>query len=295
VGLPDRSGFVRVHRRRLFYRRVGAPVRGTVLVLHGGPGLTHEYLTPLADLARAGYEVVFYDQLGCGRSERPTSYRDYTIRANADDVDEIRRRLNLGRVHLFGHSYGGALALETALRHPRGWTSLVVSSGFASMRTLWKGYRLRVSQLSPPSRRAWLRQDRTGAESAASGRAFEEFRRRFPEHMENTPYELTLSFSHLNRRILRAVGFEVLRLYDDGYRHGTIAGWDVTAELPRLRIPTLIAVGEFDHVTPACAREIHRSVPHSRLVIARGEGHMPFFEARDKYISLLRSFFDPLR
>jgi proline-specific peptidase len=292
VNIPDRDGYARVRGKRLYYRRVGKPVRGTILVLHGGPGLTHEYLTPLADLAGVGYELVFYDQLGCGRSERPPSYRDYTITANADDADELRRQLRLGRVHLFGHSYGGALALQAAVRHSRAWSSVVVSSGFASMRTLWKGGRQRVSQLSTVNRRAWLRDDRTGVSTPASARAVEEFRRRFMEHSANRPYEVWLTFSHANLRILNAMGFATPRLYDAGYRRGTMAGWDITPELPRLRMPVLITVGQFDHVTPTCAREIHRLVPHSRLVVAHGEGHLPFFEGRDHYVSLLRDFFD---
>ena len=259
-------------------------------MLHGGPGLTHEYLTPLADLTGAGYEVVFYDQLGCGRSDRPASYAKYTIAAAAADADLLRRRLRLRRVHLFGHSYGGALALEAAVRFPRAWRSLVVSSGFASMRTLWKGRRLRVSQLSPVNRRAMLATDRTGIMNPATLRAVEEFRRRFTDHSENVPFEIRLAFQHINRRVLSAMGFLAPRILENGFVKGTMAGWDITRDISRIRIPTLITVGQFDHVTPECAREIHRAIRHSRLVVAKRQGHLPFFEDRDRYISLLRGF-----
>ena len=291
MGLPDRDGHVRVRGKRLYYRRVGEAVRGTIIVLHGGPGSTHEYLAPITDLAGAGFEVVFYDQLGCGQSQRPASYRDYSIASNADDADQLRRALDLGRVHLFGHSYGGALALEAAVRHSRAWRSLVVASGFASMRALWKGYRVRVSQLSPANRRAWLRFDRTLVTTPASLRAAEEFRRRFTQHRENQPFEISRSSQHANRRIPKAMGFLTTGLYDNGYLRGTMAGWDITGDLHKVRIPTLITVGQLDHVTPDCAREIHRAIPHSRLVIAKGKGHLLFFEDRDRYISLLRKFF----
>lgn len=290
--IPDRNGRLRVRNKRLYYRRIGEPNRGTILVLHGGPGLTHEYLTPLADLAGAGYEVVFYDQLGCGRSERPRSYRDYTIATSADDADQLRRRLELGRVHLFGHSYGGALALEAAVRHPRSWRSLVVSSGYASMRTLWKARRLRVSQLSPANRRAWLQYERTGVTTRASARAAEEFRRRFTERTESRAFELLTTFQHANPRVLESMGYAAPRIFYDGYVNGTMAGWDITQEISGIRNPTLVTVGQFDHVTPACAREIHRAIPRSRLVVARAQGHLPFYEDRDRYISLVRHFLD---
>jgi proline iminopeptidase len=292
VRLPDRDGHVLIRGRRLYYRRVGEPVRGTVLVLHGGPGSTQEYLSPLADLAGAGYEVVFYDQLGCGRSQRPTSYRDYSIASGADDADELRRKLRLGRVHIFGHSYGGALALEAAVRHASGWRSLIVSSGYASMRTLWKARRLRVSQLSPANRRAWLEYERTGVTTPAFLRAAEEFRRRFTERTENRVFEVLMASQHVNPRILKAMGYQATRVYDDGFVRGTMAGWEVTTRIPRIRVPTLITVGQFDHVTPECSREIHRAIPHSRLVVVRGQGHQPFYENRDRYISLLRNFLD---
>ena len=292
VARLDTDGWVRVRSKRLFYRRFGLGAKKTILALHGGPGLSHDYLTPLADLVGAGYEVVLYDQLGCGRSERPSDYHDYTLRANADDVDELRRRLKLGRVHLFGHSYGGALALEAALRHPAGLRSLVVSGGFASVDTLWRGLRLRVNQLSKLSRDAALREDRTGVSTKAGQRADEEFRRRFSEHLVNRPYELIATFRKASRPIHMATGIIQPHLIEHGYRSGTLAGWDVVPKLPRLRMPVLITVGEFDHVVPACAREIHRGIPGSRLEIRRGEGHLPFFESRDAYVSLLREFFD---
>lgn len=292
MGLPDTTGHVRVRGKRLFYRRVGEPNRGTILVLHGGPGSTHEYLAPLADLAGAGYEVVFYDQVGCGRSERPDSYRNYTIASSADDADRLRLRLRLDRPHLFGHSYGGALALEAAIRYPRSWRSLVVSSGYASMRSLWKARRLRVSQLSVANRRAWLKFERTGTMTHASLRAAEEFRRRFTERTENRVFEVLMTSQHANRRIPEAMGYSARRLVCDGFQTGTMAGWDVTKEIPRIRIPTLVTTGEYDHITPDCAREIHRAIPHSRLFVAQGRGHQLFFEDRDRFISLIRRFLD---
>jgi len=110
------------------------------------------------------------------------------------------------------------------------------------------------------------------------------------QHLENRPFETSVTFQHANPRVPQAMGFQPRRLYEDGYLRGTMAGWDITGDLRRVRIPTLITVGQFDHVTPACAREIHRAIPHSRLVIAKGKGHLLFFEDRDRYITLLRTF-----
>jgi pimeloyl-ACP methyl ester carboxylesterase len=149
-----------------------------------------------------------------------------------------------------------------------------------------------VAQLSVSNRRAYLRADRSGVETKASARASEEFRRRFSEHVENQPYEVWKTFRLANPRVTAAMGFSAKRIIDDGFQTGTMAGWDVTRKLSRLRMRVLVLVGEYDHCVPACAREIHRALPHSRLVIAPGEGHMPMFENRDRFTSVLREFFD---
>jgi proline-specific peptidase len=129
MALGFRDGFVRVLGYRIYYKSMGRSSKGTILCLHGGPGVDHWTMINMADLGSSGYRVVWYDQLGCGQSEKPRSYGDYTIERAADEADAVRRHLRLGRVHLWGYSYGGYLALQTILNHPRGFRSLVVSSG----------------------------------------------------------------------------------------------------------------------------------------------------------------------
>lgn len=126
--LRFRDGFVRALGYRIYYKSIGEPSKGTVLCLHGGPGVDHWTEINMADLAPLGYRVVWYDQLGCGRSEKPKCYREYTIERSGDEADAVRRRLHLDRVHLWGHSYGGALALQTILRRPRGFLSITLGT-----------------------------------------------------------------------------------------------------------------------------------------------------------------------
>ena len=111
------EGYAKILGFNLFYRTYGTPTKGTVLCLHGGPGMTHDYLLPLEDLAQFGYRVVLMDQLGCGKSERPRGTELYSIAHNVEEVEGVRKALRLGRVHLMGSSYGGALAIATALKY----------------------------------------------------------------------------------------------------------------------------------------------------------------------------------
>src|SRR5947209_20290062 len=113
------EGYVKILGFNLFYRSYGKPTKGTVLCLHGGPGATHDYLLSLEDLAQFGYRVVLMDQLGCGKSERPRGTSLYTIAHNVEEDEGDRQDLELGKGHLMGSSYGGALTIATALNYHR--------------------------------------------------------------------------------------------------------------------------------------------------------------------------------
>jgi proline-specific peptidase len=103
-----------------------------LLLLHGGPGAGHDYLEPLAALA-ADRQIVFYDQLGCGRSDQPDDRSLWRLERFVAEVDTVRRALNLEQMHLLGQSWGGWLAIEYLLTHPPGVVSLVLASTSASI------------------------------------------------------------------------------------------------------------------------------------------------------------------
>ena len=109
---------------RTWYKVVGELHAGSkpllLLVLHGGPGFLHDYLEDLSRLEEEGRPVVFYDHIGCGRSDHPDDAALWTMATYVDELSAVRDALGLDRVHLFGHSWGGWLALEYALGRPSG-------------------------------------------------------------------------------------------------------------------------------------------------------------------------------
>src|SRR2546422_2008504 len=148
------EGYVKILGFKLFYRTYGTTTKGTVLCLHGGQGMTHDYLLSLEDLAQFGYRVVFIDQLGCGKSERPRGTDLYTIAHNVEEVEAVRKALRLGKVHLMGSSYGGALAIATALKYQRDLRSLVITGGLASVPLTVRALRRLVNRLPSKIRAA---------------------------------------------------------------------------------------------------------------------------------------------
>jgi proline iminopeptidase len=283
--LEFHDGFVRVLGYRIYYKSIGRPSKGTILCLHGGPGVDHWTEINMADLAPSGYRVVWYDQLGCGKSEKPRSYRNYTIARAADEAEAVRRHLRLGRVHLWGHSYGGSLALQTILSHPRGFLSLVVSSGYASMAQWVAELRRLISRLPTERRMAIETSEAKGRfDDPRYKKAVAEFMRRHFSDLRVTPYNMAIATG--NTKIMKTMtgdpeAFTVT---------GNLASWNVKRKLKQIRVPTLVTVGARDLVTPACARTIHRGIRGSRLVIFRKSGHDALFKERDLYMETVRNF-----
>jgi proline iminopeptidase len=281
----EKEAVVRVRGHRLYFRSFGRPEKGTILGLHGGPGSCHYHLLTLADLAPLGYRVVLYDQLACGRSERPKDPSELTFGNAIQEVEGVRRALRLGRVHLLGHSYGGALALAYALAYPTSVRSLLISSGYPSMSIL-KEQRKNAKVKLP----GW-------AETALSSmkalsdlrkpevkRAWDLFQSTFDFRGPVLPYELQRTKEEVRGDVNRRIG--------NGMRKD---GWDIQSRLGEILCPTLILTGEYDFIVPAIARVIHREVRGSKLHIFKGSGHKTNWERRSEYGAVVRDFLSGTR
>lgn len=288
--MEESQGTVKVLGYRMFYRSFGAPTKGTVLCLHGGPGASHEYLLPIADLAQFGYRVVLFDQLGCGRSQRPRGTKLFTVAHNVEEVEGMRRALHLGRVHLFGSSYGGALVLATALKYQRNLRSLVVASGLAStpltVREMW-----RLIDEMPPALRTTIHEcnERGDFQNPRYLKAVDAFYRRHLCRIPVWPHEVVQTLDNTG------LVYRVMNGPNEFTISGVIRDWDVTDRLLRIRVPTLVTVGRYDEVTPRVAREIHRGIRGSKLVRFNESSHLAFWEERSRYIEVLRAFLDGVR
>ncbi len=283
------EGAVSVLGYRLFCRSIGSGRRGTVLTLHGGPGATHDYLLPLADLAERGYRVVFYDQLGCGRSQLPRDWGLFTVERYAEEVEALRRTLRLGRVHLIGSSWGGLLALAVALRYPRSLRSLVTVGGLASV-PLARTEMLRlIRRLPRPIRSTLAREAAAGRYfSPAFRRALEVFYQRHTCRLLPWPREVVHSFAMAEQRPV----YSTMNGPNEFTIIGTIRYYDCSRELARIRLPTLVAGGRFDEITPRVARQIHAGIRGSTLALFPQSSHLPFWEERERFMRVVGEFLD---
>jgi proline-specific peptidase len=285
------EGFLSFHGFRVWYRIVGErddPGKLPLLVLHGGPGAAHDYLEPLEAMAATGRRVVFYDQLGCGRSDKPRNPSMWTVKLFVEEVGVVRRTLGLERIHLLGQSWGGMLAMEYMVTRPAGVASLTVASSPASMRQ-WvdEANRLR-GDLPADVQQTLLQHEAAGTtQDPAYEAAMLVYYRRHVCRVDPWPDCLNRTFAQL------AADPEVYHTMNgpsEFHVIGTLRDWTIVNRLGAIKVPTLVTSGRYDEATPAIAEVVHRGIADSEWVLFERSSHTAHIEETARYCQVLDAF-----
>lgn len=283
--LPSQEGFVDVPGGKVWYRRIGNGPGVPLLALHGGPGGTSCRFEVLAPLAK-DRPVIFYDQLGSGRSDHPTDTSLWQLPRFVEELAAVRRALNLERVHLLGHSWGGALAAEYLVAaKPAGIVSVIFSSPLIST-PRWIADADSLRALLPDSiRRVLDVNEQAGTiDSPAYQVATDTF---YGRHVRRLPVvdEPRCAGVTSNDTIYRQMwGPTEFR------STGSLRTWSRAADLDEITAPTLFIAGEFDEARPTTLEEFRRTMPDARLVTIPGAAHAAMREKPAEYIAALRVF-----
>jgi proline-specific peptidase len=292
AGGPVTEGFAEVPGGRVWYAIHGADAPGVpLLCLHGGPGIPHDYLEPLADLAD-DRPVVLYDQLGCGRSPLDPAAAAggadlWTMDRAVAEVAAVRSALGLATMHLFGNSWGGWLAMEYLLREPEPPRSVTISSAPASVAE-WVQDAARLRAQLPVSQQAVLdhheASDWLGCpEYVAVIAAY------YQEHVcrvQPWPACVERSFAGMNADIYGAMW----GASEFGPVTGILHDFDVRGRLGQIRVPALVTAGRYDEATPEAMRAVAEELPDAELSVFESSSHMAFVEEREAYVARLREF-----
>lgn len=270
----------------IWYRIAGTGERTPLLLLHGGPGGGHDYLEPLGALA-ADRPVIFYDQLGCGRSDTPDDDSLWEIGRFCDEIDEVREALGLHEIHVLGHSWGGWLLVEWLLRQPAGVRSAVLASTSASHRQFIEEAEGLVRALPPEDRETLERLGAAGAYDDPDYKAaYRAFSRRHIFRGDEAPDCLKRTGANLdgNRSYVFMHG------PNEFVATGNLKDWNRIDRLHEIRVPVLITVGAFDEITPACARTMHERIDGAELAEFPGCAHLAHLEDSDRYLRMVADF-----
>jgi proline-specific peptidase len=284
----EREGTIQVPGGTVWYRVVGdggIPL----LCLHGGPGMAHDYVSTLADLADRR-TVIFYDQLGCGRSDRPGDASLWTLERSVAEVEAVRQALGLDRFHLFGNSWGGWLALQYTLDRKPDLASLVISSSPPSVdRAVREMNELRDQLPGDVQRVLADHEARQFFDCPEYTAAIMAFYRRHLCRLEPWPeiVERSMGPSFGAGPYLTMWGPS-----EFGPVTGNLKGWDITDRLGEIRVPTLLTVGRHDEMWPSHMADMQAHVSGSELVIFESSSHMAFVEERETYMETMSRFLD---
>jgi proline-specific peptidase len=286
---PEIAGYVAVEGGRVWYRVNGiehfAEGKMPLLVIHGGPGFSHHYLLTLTDLADER-PVILYDQLDSGNSDRPGDPANWTVERFVDEVDHVRNALGLDRLVVLGSSWGGSVAASYASRQPPGLAGLVLASPLISTER-WIADNTEYREQLPQETQKIL-DDHEAAGTTGSAEyqeAVMEFYTRHLSRMDPWPEELNRAFELANLDL-----YVTMWGNTEFNATGTLKNFDVSSDLGRIEVATLMICGEYDEATPQACRDFAAKVPNALVEIVEDASHTGHLEQREAFMAKLRAF-----
>ncbi|MGA9672785.1 MAG: proline iminopeptidase-family hydrolase [Terracidiphilus sp.] len=293
---PQQDGFVDAHGVLIYYVSFGTG--SPLVIVHGGPGADHTYFLPwLLPLART-HRLIFIDERGSGRSQRLQDTSLYTVEAMADDVEDVRVALNLGKISLLGHSYGGVLAEAYALKYQQNLSHLILNSTFPSTRQMNEVLAREKAQMPPDKLKRLNELEAAGL--FGKGEAWEHGR--YPEEYEKLAwgpgYYPFLYGARPDSTYDPASGapsnWELYRVmwgsHGEFLIDGNLKSVEYVDRLSSIHVHTLIMAGDHDECDPSLSREMHDKIPGSQLVILPDSGHMNFVDQPDLWQKTVEGF-----
>lgn len=259
-----------------------------VLLLHGGPGCTHEYFECFESFfPQAGIEFYEYDQLGSFYSDQPTDTNLWHIPNRVEEVEEVRQALGLDHFFILGHSWGGMLAIEYALKYQQHLKGLIISNMVASI----PRYEQRIAdlrkQLSKEVNDTIDQFEKNGNTSNPGYMALvqREFYNRFICRLPEWPDPLQRGMNHLNMNV-----YGYMQGASEMVVTGKMKGWDRWNDMKNITVPVLTIGGEYDEMNPKEMEEMSKLVPHGRYNYCPNGSHFSFWDDQEHYFPPLIKF-----
>ncbi len=293
------EGFVDANGVLIYYKAFGQGE--PLLIVHGGPGASHDYFLPyLLPLARTN-RLIFIDERGSGRSQKLEDTSAYTVENMAEDVEDVRLALELGKISLLGHSYGGVLAQAYAFKYPENLSHLILCSTFHSTSKMNEVFKKIKAKMAPELLARIEKMEKEGlyghGKDYEKGRYTAEYMTAawgegyFPYLYQKSPDANFDPVANGNMAwdLYRAMWGSNGEYVIDG----NLKSVEYTERLSSITIPTLITVGDNDECAPSLSEEMHQKIKGSELVIFPKSGHMTFVDQPTLFISSVNEFLNP--
>ena len=284
-----REGTIPVKHADLYFREIGQGQ--PILILHGGPDFDHTYFLPDLDRLSDKFRLIYYDQRGRGKSAGNVQPEDVTIQSEVDDLEAVRNYFQLESVPVLGHSWGGVLAMEYALRHPGRVPQLILMNTAPASAEDYLFFRQdRIKRAASDIEKLKARATDTQYQKGHPDTVARYYRIHFnttlrqPEQLDAVIQRLRASFT--KDGILKARAIED-RLMDQTWLS---TDYDLLPVLKHLRVPTLVIHGSHDLFPVDCAVHIAEAIPQARFVLLKECGHFSFLECPNEVRNAILDF-----
>lgn len=277
---------------KVWTKRFGNNPKMKLLLLSGGPGISHEYFECMESfLPEEGIEIIYYDQIGTGLSDNPNDTTMWDLPRYVEEVEQVRKALNLNKdnFYLLGHSWGGILAMQYALKYQDNLKGLVISNMMASCPKYGEYSKVLQKQMNP-----------------LVLKMIKEIEAK--KDYSNPKYMDLLMNNFYNQHILRKpiadwpepVNRAMIKLNQSLYVtmqgpsemgiSGKLTNWDVSKELPKLTIPTLVIGAKYDTMDPEYMKWMSTQIKNSTYLYCANGSHMSMYDDQEAYMKGLIDF-----
>ncbi len=264
-----------------------------VVVIPGGPGDSHLYLTPWFDELERQHKVIYYDPFGRGKSDRAKEASEYSFDRDVKDLEGLRTALGIEKWSVIGHSYGGMVAQAYALKYPNSVDKLILSNTFYDAE-MWQenddnsNYEIKNQYPEVWAELMKLRDQGMVSSSPECQRLYAQI-----------PSGLLYYYDAANSEKVRKdsvsfnpqVYYQIVGADGDFLIGGDIGKIDFRTELKNLKMPVLILTGRFDRIAvPRFSEKFQEYCPQAKLVMFERSGHLPFIEQPKRYFQVVEEF-----
>lgn len=282
-GLTPQEGFIEVTGGRVWYQIVGKGDNTPIILLHGGPGVPSYYLNPLAELSN-DRPVIFYDQLGCGRSYQDIDTTLMTVESYVEQLEQLRNALGIKDFYLYGSSWGTMLGIDYYLKYPKGIKALIFSSPCLSAKRWTADADTLIATLPDSIQMAIRTNSKNGTYNSPDYlKAAEVYSKNFVVRKQSA--DIDSSFARANLKI-----YQYMWGPSEFTALGTLKDFDRTNRLGEIKIPTLFIAGEFDEARPSTVKYYQSLVAGSTFAMMESSGHITMQDNPDQDILTIRNF-----
>jgi len=277
----------------IWTKRIGNNVKIKILVLAGGPGLPHDYLEVFESFfPKEGFELIYYDELGCGNSDHPEDPSLFNMNRSVEEVEQVREALHLDKdnFYLYGHSWGGALAMEYAIKYQKNLKALIVSNMCSSgkefnryVRTVLFKTLPRKVQDSLINLEAKGDMDNPKYSELVMEHFYERYICRMP--VNEWPEPLARAFGKMNKSYYLA-----MQGHSEFGFTGKLKDWDISMKLPQITVPTLTIGAKYDEMDPSHMRWMSNQVQNGSYLYAEQGSHLSMYDDQQFYMKGIIAF-----